>query len=343
MSPAVGVALLGCGSIAGPVHLRLLHRHRGARVVGVADPSPDARARAERTGALAVADPLELLEHPAVAAVVVCAPTHVHAELGLAAVERRKHLFLEKPIATSVEDGARLVEAAEEAEVVAAVGFNHRYHPLYERARALLEEGALGSVRAIHTAFCQPLEARELPAWRRSRLTGGGVLLDLASHHFDLVRWLLDDEIASVTAEIASDASEDDTARVELRTATGVSVAGFFSYRAARCDVLRIVGTSGVVELDRYGLALCVSRTRTDVGDVRRRRDPPVWKPRLWQLRRRLRPAHEPSYEHALAAFVGALHGQPRLLPSLADGLRSLEAVVAAEDSARAGATVPLR
>jgi len=335
MSGPIGVALLGCGSIAGPVHLRLLRRRRGVRVVGVADPAPEARAVAERAGVPAVADPLELLEDGAVGAAIVCAPTHAHAELGLAAVERRKHLYLEKPLATSVEDGSHLVDAAAQAGVVAAVGFNHRFHPLHRRARALLESGAIGQVRAIQTAFCQPVEARQLAPWRRSRAAGGGVLLDLASHQVDLVRWLLSDEIVSARAALESEASEDDTARLELQTARGVAVAGLFSYRAARCDVLQIVGTAGVLELDRYAPALRLSLTREDAGDVRRRRDPPAWQPRLWQVRRRLRPSYEPSYERALAAFVDALHGRPGSLPSLTDGLRSLEVVVAAEDAAR--------
>lgn len=343
MSRPVGVALLGCGSIAGPVHLRLLHRNRGARVIGVADPAPEARAVAERAGVRAVADPLELLEDRAVEAAVVCAPPHAHAELGLAAFERGKHLYLEKPIATSVGDGSRLVEAAAAAGVIAAVGFNHRYHPLHARARALLESGVLGPVRTIQTAFCQPVHADRLALWRRSRSAGGGVLLDLASHQVDLVRWLLADEIASVGAELESEASEDDIARVELRTAGGVAVDGLFSYRAARCDVLRIVGTAGVLELDRYAPALRLSLTRRDTGDVRRRRDPPVWQPRLWQLRRRLRPGYEPSYGRAIDAFVGVLRGSERPLPSLADGLRSLEVVLAAEDAARAGAVLVLR
>jgi predicted dehydrogenase len=337
MTRRVGIALLGCGSIAAPVHLRLLRRHRDVEVIGVADPSSEARAVAERAGVRAVADPLELLDDPAVAAAVVCAPTHVHAELGLAVFERGKHLFLEKPIAASVEDGIRLVEASEAAGTVAAVGFNHRYHPLHGRARELLRAGALGPVRAIQTAFCQPLATGELAAWRRSRATGGGVLLDLASHQVDLVRWLLADEVVSAGAEIESGASEDDTARIELRTAAGVAVSGFFSYRAARCDVLRITGTTGTIELDRYAPALRISSTRAGVGDVRSRRDPPAWQPRLWRLHRRLRPAYEPSYERALAAFVDALHGKERPLPTLVDGLRSLEVVVAAEAAARDG------
>lgn len=343
MSRPIGVALIGCGSIAGPVHLRLLRRSHGVRLVGVADPAPEARALATRRGVPAVAHALELLDDPGVEAAVVCAPTHAHAELGLAAVGRGKHLFVEKPIATSVEDGARLVEAASGAGIVATVGFNHRFHPLHQRARMLLAAGAVGQVRAVHTAFCQPLEDDGLPSWRHSRTTGGGVLLDLASHQIDLVRWLLGEEVVSVAADVESEVSEDDIARVELRTAGDVAVAGFFSYRAARCDVLRIVGTTGVLELDRYAPALVLSHTRADARDVLRRRVPPAWQPRAWQLRRCLRPSYEPSYERVLAAFVDALHGRPRLLPTLADGLRSLEVVVAAEDAARGGMPVAVR
>jgi predicted dehydrogenase len=339
----VAVALLGCGAIASAVHLRLLRRARAVTLVGVADPSPAARERAQRlAGVAAVADPAELIDRADVSAVVICARSDHHAELAVAAAQAGKHLYLEKPIATTLEDGRRVADAVRRAGVVAMTGFNHRFHPLHRRAHELLANGTIGSVADVQTSFCEPVAAASMPEWKRIRATGGGVLLDLASHQIDLVRWFLADEIERVRASVGSELTEDDVARVCLRTRGGVTVEGFFSFRSGRGDHLRFVGEQGVLHLDRYAPRLELIRTRTDIGAVRRRRIPPLWTPALWQLRKRLRPAYEPSYRCSLEAFVDAVRGGTRELPSVDDGLRSLEVVVAAEASSRTGEQVSL-
>jgi len=307
-------------------------------VVGAADPSPEARARARRVAGIeAVADPDQLLARDDIAAVVICARTDRHAELAIGAAEAGKHLYLEKPIATTATDARRVADAVRHAGVIGMIGFNHRFHPLHQRARRLLLQGAIGPVRAVQTAFCEPLPMELMPEWKRRRATGGGVLLDLASHQIDLLRWFLDDEIERVEASIASQVTEDDTAWLELRTARGTAATCFFSFRAARGDFFRFIGEQGVLLLDRYALSLELAVTRRDSRAVRRRRLPPPWAVTPWRVRKLLRPAHEPSYRRSLVAFVEALHGRPRELPSMMDGLRSLEVVLAAEASGRDG------
>ena len=323
------------------MHLPLLRRAHGVTLVGVADPSPEARERAHRIGGVdTVADPVELIGRENVSAVVICARTDRHAELALAAAESGKHFYLEKPIATSLEDGRRVVEAARRAGVLGMVGFNHRFHPLHVRARTLLGGGAIGTVEAVQTSFCEPVAVGSMPEWKRFRATGGGVLLDLASHQVDLVRWFLGDELERVEASVTSRLTEDDVARVGLRTVRGVTVAGFFSFRAGRGDHIRFFGEHGVLHLDRYAPRLELVRTRTDVGAVRRRRIPPLWASSSWQARKLARPAYEPSYRRSLEAFIEALRGGKPELPSLEDGLRSLEVVLAAEASSRVGEPV---
>ena len=287
-----------------------------------------------------MADPADLLRRADVSAVVICARTDTHAELAVAAAEAGKHFYLEKPIATSLRDGQRVVQAAEQAGVLATVGFNHRFHPLHASARELLAGGAIGAVQAVQTSFCEPAPVASMPEWKRARATGGGVMLDLASHQIDLVRWFLGDEIELVEASVSSQLTEDDVARVRLRTAGGVAVTGFFSFRAGRGDHFRLLGEHGVLHLDRYAPRLELAGTRTDIGAVRRRRTPPLLAPRPWQVRKLARPAYEPSYRRSLQAFVDALRGNAVELPSLADGLRSLEVVVAAEASSGAGEPV---
>ena len=335
----IGLGLVGCGGIAQAVHLPILRRLDGARLAAVSDPDPEARARAAAAGVPVHAEAGELLARPDVDAVVVCAPTPTHATLAEAVAGAGRHLYLEKPIATSLADAQRAVEAVSRAGVTAVTGFNHRCHPLHEEARRLVRAGALGRVSGVQAYFGEPAAA--LPAWKRDRATGGGVLLDLASHHVDTLRWLLEDEVAEVAASVSSLESEADVAWLRLRTAGNVVAQLHCSLRSARGDRITIVGERGTLVLDRYApwVELLVSRDPA-VRAVRRRRRPSPLRPAGWRLRRLVRPAHEPSYRRSLQAFVDLVSGRPRQLATLDDGLRSLQVVLAAERSASDGRPV---
>jgi len=126
------------------VHLRVLARSRRVRLVVVADPSSEARERARRIADVLVTDDAqEAIDREDVAAVVICAGTDQHAALALSTVRAGKHLYLEKPLAAALAEGEQLVAASEGSGVIAAIGFNRRYHPLFARARALVAEGEI--------------------------------------------------------------------------------------------------------------------------------------------------------------------------------------------------------
>jgi predicted dehydrogenase len=326
----VGIGLIGCGRIGGPVHLRVLRRAPGARLVAVADPSAEAREQARGiAGVPTIADPQELLARSDVDAVVICAPTGLHAGLAIDAAAAGKAVYVEKPLALTVESAQAAADALARSGAPAAVGFNHRFNPQHQRARELLRDGAIGRVWMIQTAFCEPTPPDRMPDWKRRRATGGGALLDLGSHQADLARWLLDDEIEESSARLRSHVSEHDSAELRLELAGGARVDGFFSFRAARCDWLRIIGEHGTLTIDRYSRSLAITSSREDIGAVRHSRWPA--RPRAWQLRKALRPAWEPSYRTALRAFVAAAGGATVELPTPEDGVRSLHALLAAE------------
>jgi myo-inositol 2-dehydrogenase/D-chiro-inositol 1-dehydrogenase len=332
----VGIGLIGCGTIASAVHVRVLNRLRRARLVAIADPSASARDTARRLAPRAeiTAGHAELLARPDVDAVVLCAPTPLHADLALEVLAADKHLYLEKPIATNEADGERVVDAARRTRVLTAVGFNRRFHPLFQQARVAIGDGAVGTVHAVSTAFCEPVGAQAMPDWKTTRASGGGVLLDLASHHVDLLRWLLADELESVEASVRSEVTEQDAANLRATMRGGATVTGFFSFRAARADFLELIGDRGVLRLDRYDASLAVWAARPRLAAVRRQRVRPSRALLEWRLRRLVRPASEPSYGRLLAGFVDTLRGNAQDLPTLEDGLRSLEAILAAERSA---------
>jgi myo-inositol 2-dehydrogenase / D-chiro-inositol 1-dehydrogenase len=338
----VRVGLVGYGSIASAVHAPVLRRLSTARLVAVADPDPAARRQAARMRSVAVGDdPGWLVDRTDIDAVVVCSPSGTHAEAGLAALSAGLHVYIEKPMATTLEDGRRIVEAASRANVTTVVGFNRRLHPLYSLGRRLLAEGAIGAIEAVRCTFAEPIPRATMSAWKLKRASGGGALLDLASHHVDLLRWLLETEITEVEASVRSEQTEDDTAHLRLRTSNGVHVEGFYSFQGPRADLLELTGDAGALRIDRYGWALDLGQSTGDSSS--RRHLPAVWKPSMWRVGRLVSPGNDPSWRAALGAFLDRVRdGAEDDLAGPVDGLRSLEAVVAAEESARSSAPISL-
>ena len=340
----VRIALVGCGDGAQRHHLPLLARMREAEVVVVADPDAARRHAALRhaAGAIAVTDWREALAHPGVDAVVLCLPSAQHADAAVAALERRKHVYVEKPLATTLAEGARVVAAWRATGVVGMMGFNYRLNPLYAAARRQVAAGRVGELVAVRTVFTTA--ACQTPPWKRVRRDGGGALLDLGSHHVDLVRWVLRTEPIEVRAEIRSRETEDDTACVQLRLASGVVVQSLFAFGAVDEERFEIHGSAGKLIVDRSRHQEVILEGPTRRG--RRLR-------RLAQVARGLArapyvvdkmlvPGHEPSHRTALARFIAAASSGTPVTPDLADGLASLAIVDAVETSARTGRAVQL-
>lgn len=329
----VRIGVVGCGSIACRQHLPALLKLAGASVVAVADPDPHSRERARRLapGAGAHADAEELLGRADVDAVVVASPPASHAELARATAAAGKHLYLEKPLATSDADASRVLDDVGGAGITAVMGFNRRRHPVYERARRLVETGRIGEVRFVRTAFCEPPDHGETPAWKRLRDEGGGVLLDLGSHHFDLMRWFLGAELEVVHARIRSGWSDQDEALTEITTASGVEIQSLFSFTAAHADFIELFGDRGSLRVDRHGGGLVLNLRRDGRYGIRRSWSTAAAHGLRWHAGRLAGRRGDPSYARALSAFVQRAGGADLEVPSLSDGHRSLQAVLAAE------------
>jgi myo-inositol 2-dehydrogenase/D-chiro-inositol 1-dehydrogenase len=273
-------------------------------------------------------------------AVVVCVPNALHAEVASAALRAGKHVYLEKPLATNLEDARQVCRIWQQSGLVGMMGFNYRFNPLYQAAKKSIACGRLGQIVAARSVFTTA--PHYLPDWKRSP-TEGGVLLDLASHEIDLARFLLGQEVASVFAEVRSLHSPGDSATLHLQMADGVPVQVLVSLCAVEEAGFEAYGSSGQVALNRYrSLAVTVNGPR--IGGRFRQ----IWD-RLQALRslphllHKLRaPAQEPSYAAALAYFVGAVRGEHRGSPDFLEGYRSLAVIEAARESTRTNRAVPL-
>ncbi len=338
----MNVGLIGCGRIAQLVHLQLLQRLPGVTLAALAEADPARRAEAAHRAPQArpFEDGAALIASGAVEAVVICLPSHLHAAAAEAALAAGRHVYLEKPLASTLADGQRVVAAWRAAGRVGMVGYNYRFHALYQALRREVQSGALGPLIAARTQFSTP--ARTLPAWKQQRATGGGVLLDLGSHHLDLVRYLFAQEVTAVSASIRSTHTADDNALLHLRLADGVEVQSLFSFTAGDADRVEVYGEAGQAVVDRYR-SWNVERLLPVGGAARLRQ----WAQtggallRSPYLRHKLTGSRqEPSYAAALTHFIAAVRGETAAAPDFADGLRTLEVIDAAETSARTRAVV---
>lgn len=195
----VRIGIIGAG-IAGERHAAAFTKHPDAIVTAVADIDPErGRRLASRFGAAYFADYRDALAHGLDAA-IVCLPHALHLACATEAAQAKVHLLLEKPIANTVEDARRIVDAAEAADIRLMIGYVHRFRPEVQAARDLIASGSLGRPATALDRFISG-GMRETPAWVWDRsLAGGGVVMYGGVHGIDRLRWLLGDEITEVYA-----------------------------------------------------------------------------------------------------------------------------------------------
>ncbi len=186
------VAVIGAGAM-GRNHARVLSEIAGVRLVGVADAMAEvAAAVAGRYGTQAYADYRALLDQAQPDAVVVAVPTQHHAEVAEEALGRRIPVLIEKPIAQTVDEGRRLIAAAEAADRLLIVGHIERFNPAVMALKERLQAGELGRLFQIDARRQGPFPAR---------IRDVGVVIDLAVHDLDIMRYITQSEVTRVYAE----------------------------------------------------------------------------------------------------------------------------------------------
>ena len=186
------VAVIGIGSM-GKNHARVYSELPEADLVAVADVDQKLVAEtAEKHGAHAYTDYREMLEKEKPEAVSVVVPTAMHEEVGMAALNAGAHVLMEKPIAATVEEGQRLIEKAHAVKKQLMVGHIVRFNPAMQALKQKLADGDLGRIFQI---FCR--RAGPFPA----RIRDVGVVVDLAPHDVDVMRFLIGTEPLRVYAE----------------------------------------------------------------------------------------------------------------------------------------------
>ena len=176
----IHIAIAGLGNI-GRVHAANLATMRGCRVAGVFDTNPLALALGPAS-ARRYEDASEMIADATIDAIVIATPADSHRALAEAALQAGKHVFVEKPLATTLEDAAAIVAAARGTTRVAQAGFCERFNPQYMEAKRAVQAGALGRLRSIQTSRVAPFSLGNA-GWKLG-------VLDTAVHNLDLILWL---------------------------------------------------------------------------------------------------------------------------------------------------------
>jgi predicted dehydrogenase len=144
-------------------------------------------------------------------AVTVAAPTHLHRDVALACIARGVHVLVEKPIASTVEEGNEIIEAARRAKVTLMVGHVERFNPAVDAVKNAIRDEEILSIAITRVGPFPP------------RMSNVGVVIDLAVHDIDLIRWFTDSEIVDVQPQLSSAVAErEDIALLQFRTESGV-------------------------------------------------------------------------------------------------------------------------
>jgi UDP-N-acetylglucosamine 3-dehydrogenase len=204
------IGVIGVG-VMGSNHARVLSELPGVKLVGVVDPDSKQRERVASTlGCEAFAD-LEALVGRGVDAVTIASPTHLHREIALECAKRGIHMLVEKPVASTIEEGHAIVAAARRAGITLMAGHVERFNPAVQSLKKAIKDENILSIAITRVGPFPP------------RMSNVGVVIDLAVHDIDLIRWFTDSEIVEIQPQTSSAVAErEDIALLQFRTASGV-------------------------------------------------------------------------------------------------------------------------
>lgn len=268
----LGIGIIGSGR-AGMIHARnfacLVPR---ARVTAISDPVAQAREAAqEELGAVAdYSDYRALLDDRTVDAVLIAAPTALHREIAVAAAERGKHIFCEKPMAMNPAECDEMIAAADRAGVVLQIGFMRRFDQSFQAAYERVRAGEIGDVVLVKSCTHGPTYPRP---WMFDLAQSNGPLAEVCSHDIDTVRWFSGSEFTEVYAiagnyrtpearESHPDFYDQVLLSARFKSGTQGCISGAQGVQYAYDSRVEIVGTHGLISIGGLNAGTTVVCTR---------------------------------------------------------------------------------
>ena len=202
----IKAGLIGAGFI-GPVHVEAVRRLGFVDAIALAEANQDLAERKAKQLNIpkAYGDYRDLLKNEEVEVVHNCTPNFMHFEVAKASIEAGKHVISEKPLAMTSEESAKLVELADEANVINAIDFSYRYYPLVQQAKVMVNKGELGDIYAVHGSYLQDWLLFDIDYnWRVEPNLGGEsrAVADIGTHWCDTIHFVTGLKIVEVMADL---------------------------------------------------------------------------------------------------------------------------------------------
>ncbi|PTX92596.1 Gfo/Idh/MocA family oxidoreductase [Opitutus sp. ER46] len=321
--PTLNFAVVGCGLI-GRKRIAALAKVPGAAVRVACDLNAQRAADAARgvAGCAASTDFQAVVRDPSVEVVIVATLNGSLAPITLAAVQAGKHVLVEKPGALNAAELRTVAAAAAKTGALVRIGFNHRYHPALQKARALIDAGALGPLMFLRARYGHGGRKGYDREWRADPAqSGGGELIDQGVHLIDLAGWFLGDftRVEGHAATYFWDMKVDDNAFLSLRTASGQTAwlhasctewKNLFSLeiygRDAKLAIDGLGGSYGLERLAHYQMLPEMGPPETTIYEY---------------------PRGDDSWALELSEFVTDIRTRRVPHPGLPEGIRTLEIV----------------
>lgn len=222
----VRFVLVGCGRIA-QNHFAAIKQHEAhAELVGVCDINPSALAEAVKTtGAKGFDSLTEMLAGCDADVYILTTPSGLHAEQAIQVAKAGKSVMTEKPMATSLSDGKRMVKACDEAGVRLFVVKQNRRNATLQLLKKAIEQKRFGKIYMVNlnVFWTRPQSYYDQGAWRGKWEFDGGAFMNQASHYVDLIQWLIGplESLQAYTATLARDIEAEDSGVISLRWRSG--------------------------------------------------------------------------------------------------------------------------
>lgn len=337
-------AILGCGRIA-KRHSELLgyNQIEKAKLVAVCDIVEEkAKIIGEKFGVPYFTDMNEMLEKADIDVVTVLTESGHHAQNVIEITKHNKHIVVEKPMALTLDDADAMIKACDEAGTKLFVVKQNRFNVPVVKAREALEAGRFGKLvlGTVRVRWCRPQEYYDQDAWRGTWAMDGGVLTNQASHHIDLLEWMMGEveSVHAMSTTALANIETEDTAIVNLRFKNGALgiVEATTAVRPKDLEgSLSLLGEKGTVEIGGFAVNQMKvwNFTEPKDGDHAVMEEYSVNPPNVYGF------GHQAYYEHVVDSI---LNNKKHLVDGL-QGRKSLELINAIYESIETKREVFLR
>lgn len=335
-SEKVKIGIVGLGNIAQTAHLPILGKLPDVEVVAVCD-SERARAQlvAEKYGIKRWYKDLDemLAKEDEMAAVNICTPTKVHHDNAISALQAKKDVLVEKPVARTLMEASEINAAAKKYHRKLMVGMNSRFRPDAQILKTFIEENSIGKIFYAKAGWFRKLQAQGIWLTRKEQ-SGGGVVLDLGIVMFDLAFWMMGyPEVKEVTAtnytHMTKDVEDSSIVFAKMKNGSTLTIEASWSFESNTdffyCDCY---GTEGSGSLNPFRILKRMHGNLVNVAPVTH--DTP-------------QTLYRKSYENELKHWVSALHGLHPVISTGDEAVHRMKIVDAIYQSAKRGKSVVLK